>query len=650
MGMGTPLRHAALNGHLEICHLLLEHGANPNTSFDGNDLLSESAEAGNLEIVKMLIEHGAKVDATNSENQNVLQKASMKGDKALVAYLLDRGADVYHVDGNGCTSTFHAAGLGFADIVQLLIDSGADPQYPSSNGWAPLHASYANAETTHTLLKNGVDVNKVTKQGHTSLYIAACRGSLEVVKVLLSYNPDLELTTPEGHSALTAATLRGNTKVIQLLLEAGANINHRFGRNSFVLQCAVEANMENVLRLLMEYNPKINLVDDDGNTALHCINSSTSVTVAKILVNGGADLNIRNRKKDTPICKAVWFDNPEVLEYLAKKAELDILGGTCGGPLHIACYRSKLHLVKFLVGVGVNVNLFDPIVGTPLQMACRCVESSDEEQESVIFYLINEANVNLHIVGGLYGSAINAACRWSSFKVLRLMLGKGASIDVRDDMGRMAIHFAATRGIQIFQAILGSGADIEVADKKGRTALHWASVSGMVHVVDRIIFSSRGLMYQSDVDGWTPLLWAARGCNTRLKEVSSSAQEEVTKLLLDRGADPCVTAKGLDRDWSPSKVARYHGVNSKVIRLLEEKAKEKLEETGRVWDEKFHASRQADRKTGWCDCCFAVGDFLSFSPAVSVPAEPFLCSSFPTFADAIMNSTSSESSTIARPA
>lgn len=106
----------------------------------------------------------------------------MRGDKALVAYLLDNGANFYYEDRNGCTSTSLAAHLGFTEIVQLLIDSGADPQHPALDGWTPLHSCYAYPKTTHALLKNGVDLNRLTKLGSTPLYLAAYSGVLEVVK------------------------------------------------------------------------------------------------------------------------------------------------------------------------------------------------------------------------------------------------------------------------------------------------------------------------------------------------------------------------------------------------------------------------------------------------------------------------------------
>ena len=82
------LRHAVLNGHLELCQLLLECGADTNTSFEGTLILSEAIGAGNLKIVQALIAKGAVINAHDSNKRTALQKASMKGDKELVAIYL----------------------------------------------------------------------------------------------------------------------------------------------------------------------------------------------------------------------------------------------------------------------------------------------------------------------------------------------------------------------------------------------------------------------------------------------------------------------------------------------------------------------------------------------------------------------------------
>ena len=613
-GGRTPLYDAALNGNRGLCRLLLEHGAKPNVSTEEGPILFKVAASGNLEIVKVLVENGAETDATNSEDRTALQGASNNGHKDVVAYLLEIGADVHHGIGHGSTAIHLAASYGFSEIVQLLIDNGADLQRPSPSGWTPLHLCYDYPETTRLLLENGAEVNSVTETGHTPLYLAVYYNYPEVVKALLSYSPDLEVTiidefTGTTRRALGAAVVNGSAEVTRLLLEAGANINYQDQRNNVPLHYAALQNQEDVLRVLMEYNPNVDLVDDDGDTALNCINSSTSVEITKILVNGGADCNIRNKVQNTPICRAAASQNTDVVKYLAKKTAIDVVGGKWGGPLHIACYLSDLHLVKVLVGAGADVNLLDPVVGTPLQLACRGADQSETESDSIMLYLINEASADLGIIGGFYGCAINAACGRSSLEIVKIMQQKGASIEVKDEMGRTAIHFAAARSKENFQLILESGADVETADKMGRSAIHWASLGCIVQVVDRIISLSRCLVDQCDRNGWTPLLWAARGSSTPQRIVSPSEQEEVIKLLLKSGANPCVRAKGLDRHWSPVKVARYHGADSRIIRLLEEKAKEKLKDTksGDSWDDEIHESGKGRiSRSVYCDSCLSV--------------------------------------------
>ena len=588
----TPLYLAAVNSHIELCKLLLQHGASPNDVIDGDPILLSIVFNQNLEIVKLLIENGADIEATGGHNRTALTEASRIGHKTLVAYLIECGANVYHESSSGWTPTHFAARNGHTEILQLLYTSGVDLQRPESTGWTPLHLCYDEPESASFLLKNGADVNSVTDTyGYTPLILAVIHDSREVVKALL---------------------------------EAGSNINHQSEiEKASPVHYAAYHNREEVLHILIEYNPEVDLVDKDGDTALNCINSETSLGIAKILLNGGADPSIRDKEQDTPLCTAVWRKNSEIVKYLSTKAKLDVVGGPRGGPLHIACYTCDLDLVKILIDAGADVNLVDSVVGTPLHSACICQQGQMERQGNVIYYLINEINVDIEMVGGSHGCALNAACGRSSFEVVRLILEKGARIDVKDDMGRIAIHFAAGRSMENFQAIFQSGADVETTDAMGRMALHWASVGGKVDVVNQIIALSRSLVDQPDIDGWTALLWAARGSRTQQTEVSSSAQEEVIKLLLDRGADPCVKGKGSDREWTAVKVARYHGVDSRVIRLLEEKAKEKLSVTNSEdsGDDRLHKSRKASEKNAWCDSCFSVGTFLSQSPLLLIPTR-----------------------------
>jgi hypothetical protein len=60
----TPLTFSAKRlGSLEMCRLLLQHGADVNAE----NPLSDSAVCGDLEVCRLLLQNGARVNAENYE-------------------------------------------------------------------------------------------------------------------------------------------------------------------------------------------------------------------------------------------------------------------------------------------------------------------------------------------------------------------------------------------------------------------------------------------------------------------------------------------------------------------------------------------------------------------------------------------------------
>ncbi|KUJ16883.1 ankyrin [Mollisia scopiformis] len=355
--------------------------------------------------------------------------------------------------------------------------------------------------------------------------------------------------------------------------------------------------------------------DSDGATALNCMDKSTPLSFVKRLVNAGSNIESRDNDGYTPLCNAVMCEDIDIVKYLVKKkAKLEVTGNLFGSPLHIACRRVLTDIAKFLVEAKADVNQVQPtIMGTPLQAVARCWTSrKGEDQEKLIRYLVEEGKADVRVVGGLLGCALNAMCGWASAEMVKYLLGKGAKVDVPDSQGRVATHYAAVQSVHHFTPLINAEADIELKDKMERSTLHWAALGGRLDVVERVLYLSRSLVDQPDVDGWTPLLWAARQCGTEHNVGTVSAQKQIINFLIGQGADPCVVGKTLDgREWTTVKVARYHGVDEEVIELLIEKIKEKLENEGSAdtWDDAVHASAKAQVHTGSCDSCLSVSSY-----------------------------------------
>jgi len=467
------------------------------------------------------------------------------------------------------------------------------------------------------LLEAGADPS-IMGINSSALYLASYYDYADVVVSLLKYNPKLEFSPPVGSdwTALSAASSNGHARIVRLLLEAGADVNHKSKLGEMPLQYAVNNNRADLVDIIMEFRPNLHLQDNVGDTALNSFNSEGEIPISMIrsLINGGSDIETRSNTRETPLCRAVRFEKPELVHYLiSRKANLNAKGTKFGGPLHVACRWNNFQIVEILVKAGADVDLVDEesSAATPLQSAFRGFAENGEYDihEKIVKCLLEEGRADVKVVGGLQGCALNAACGWSKPEMVNLMLEKGAECNVADGTGRTAMHFAASHTLEHFQPVQSAGADLEVVDKTKRTIVHWAAISGRPDIIERVLSLSRGKVDLPDVDGWTPLLWAARGTGTYLNRATNTMTEEVITLLLDRGADPCVVVKGLDRDWTPIKLARYHGVEESVIELLISKTKEKLEAEGKTFDESFHASKEGRKQAGSCDSCLSVSIF-----------------------------------------
>ena len=257
----TALHLIAENGNEAGARILLDHGANVNTTSysKGNSVerkfgggrtpLHWAAEYGQLSMAKLLVEAGADLAIQNASGRTALQEAIRDGGDLVAKYLIDAGAPLNLTDDEGWTPLHQAAHDGRTDLVRLLLDKGLDLEAVVKDqnlwGWKQwgratpliLAVDASRVQTVQYLVSCGSNIKAESIGGDQSIHIACWRGSLPIVKILLDAGIDIETRdSVHNETPLLKAASTGKTDIVLYLLEKGADTNAKtqFGRNALV--------------------------------------------------------------------------------------------------------------------------------------------------------------------------------------------------------------------------------------------------------------------------------------------------------------------------------------------------------------------------------------------------------------------------------
>ncbi|XP_076424627.1 protein TANC1 isoform X6 [Peromyscus maniculatus bairdii] len=224
----TALTAAAGRGKLEVCELLLEHGAAVSrANRRGVPPLFCAARQGHWQIVRLLLEHGCDVNLSDKQGRTPLMVAACEGHLSTVEFLLSKGAALSSLDKEGLSALSWACLKGHRAVVQYLVEEGAEIDQTDKNGRTPLDlaAFYGDAETVLYLVEKGAVIEHVDHSGMRPLDRAiGCRNTAVVV-TLLRKGAKL------GNAAWAMATSKPDILIIllQKLMEEG-NVMYKKGK------------------------------------------------------------------------------------------------------------------------------------------------------------------------------------------------------------------------------------------------------------------------------------------------------------------------------------------------------------------------------------------------------------------------------------
>lgn len=241
---------------------------------------------------------------------------------------LAKGADVQREFANAVLASDEGR-------IRFLVEKGADVNKLDKQGYAALQTAARGRKDNliPLLIELGADVNGRDRDGFTALSNATQRNHVPSIQALAERGADIELAVEGGFTPLSLAIDGGHFLAAKALIELGANVNSESGEDRVtplmvasswlaVGDAARHIELRQGLRstdiasALIERGANVNAANAEGVTALMIAAARGNMPMLGLLLEAGADPNLKSKAGKAAIDIAHDSLNPDAVKSL----------------------------------------------------------------------------------------------------------------------------------------------------------------------------------------------------------------------------------------------------------------------------------------------------------------------------------------------
>ena len=269
------------------------------------------------------------------------------------------------------------------------------------------------------------------------------------------------------------------------------------------LHKASNFNNVQVLELLLQHGAEINMKTKKFWTPLHLASENGFIEIARILLRNGADINAKTNFGSTPLAYAAEYNHLEIAKILIQyKADLDEPNIVRYTPMHLAAENGNDEIIRILFKNGANLDAKNNAYMTPM------------------FKAINGKH----------------------FETVKTLISLGTNIKAKNAIQETTLTWAVLnwvhRGydekksyLKIINFLLKNGSTLQDLTYRDLSPLHVAAKSGCIDFAKTLIQNSENVNNKMNRDQNSPLMEALKSGDR-----FTTQKYEMIKLLVQNGA------------------------------------------------------------------------------------------------------------------